>query len=190
MVELSEGAKSHASAYDVSTETIQEAAQEAVECLSREPEGAWTALRIEAPWGVPYVLGATELPVGVGGHYLVTITREEERYAVTGAHVVPADLDLVPREEGEPLEMLRKLAQSKYGLPVSVWGHKGTYIHPTGQEAILVAPEGEEDVAVRQEAPDRVPAVQRDVRRLDDGSGRVFLAFAVDATAVQEAVCG
>lgn len=185
MVELSENAEEHREAYGIAKGLIEEKTRKAIERLSNMRETVQAA-----PWGDLYTLHATELPPGIEGHYLVTIAREEgeERHVVTGAHVVPVDVGLEVREEGHPLKMLKKLANSRYGLPVAVWGNKGPYIYPKRQDAILSAPEGEEDVKVKEEPADGVPAVQQDVMRMGDGTGRVFLAFAVDATAVQETV--
>lgn len=138
---------------------------------------------VTAPWGETYSLHVRE-PTAWEPFYIVSIV-EDGTGQVQGVHVVP-DNDFLPATEGRrPLKLLRRLL-GQYRLPASVWGHGGFYLVPDVTDGPHAPAKGEKNVSVREENPD---AVVQDLTRFSMDNGlQIFMAFAVDAAAVREAV--
>lgn len=167
MLEPSEEARQHAEAYGINLEWIQEAT----------PPKPGEGLGLEAPWGARYSLYVRG-PTTWEDFPLVAIV--DAGGTVQGVHVVPEELS-----DRRPLKMLRALA-GRHGLRTSVWGHEGHYFPPVDMGTPRRPVEGAEGVELLEDASR--PAVQDLTRFSEDDGLQLFMAFAVDATAVREAV--
>lgn len=180
MLNLSDEARVHVEAYGLDLGWLEEASQP-------HPDADRSTEYARAPWGAEYAFHSSGIPHLEAGQFVAITQRDTGQ--IVGVHVVPVSI-LTDHEHGRPIAMLAKLAHDpRFRVEVSVWGNLGTYILPEdrGRPTVLRRVTGAPPGVVIVEPKGGV-VVQAVVHNEEDGPVWPFLAFAVDAAAVRDAI--